>query len=50
VAALVRLVGWEMTLKEVAWRIRCSKCGKKAAVVVAVARPEPSGVPQNANY
>ena len=39
--ALARLVGWKMTLKELAPRMRCSKCGKKAAEVVAVARPRP---------
>ena len=31
------MVGWEMTLKELALRMRCSRCGKKAAEVVAVA-------------
>ena len=31
--ALARLVGWKMTLKELALRMRCSKCGKKAAEV-----------------
>jgi len=45
--ALARLVGWKMTLKELAQRMRCSKCGKKAAEVVAVARPRPHGVPKN---
>ena len=39
--ALARLVGWKMTLRELALRMRCSKCGKKAAEVVAVARPRP---------
>jgi hypothetical protein len=29
--ALARLVGWSMTLRELALRMRCSKCGKKAA-------------------
>jgi hypothetical protein len=42
--ALARLVGWSMTLKELALRMRCSRCGKKAAEVVAVARPRPRGV------
>ena len=37
--ALARLVGWKMTLSELALRMRCSQCGKKAAEVVAVARP-----------
>jgi len=35
--ALARLVGWKMTLKELALRMHCSQCGKKAAEVVAVA-------------
>jgi hypothetical protein len=41
--ALARLVGWSMTLKELALRMRCSKCGNKSAEVVAVARPRPRG-------
>jgi len=45
--ALARLVGWNMTLKELALRMRCSRCGKKAAEVIAVARPRPRGVPKN---
>ena len=45
--ALARLVGWTMTLKELALRMRCSRCGKKAAEVVAVARPRPRGIPKN---
>jgi len=36
--ALARLVGWKATLKQLAHRMRCSHCGKKAAEVVAVAR------------
>jgi hypothetical protein len=28
--ALTRLVGWKMTLEELALRMRCSKCGRKA--------------------
>ena len=43
--ALARLVGWSMTLEELARRMRCSQCGKKAAEVVAVARPRPRGWP-----
>jgi hypothetical protein len=39
--ALARLVGWSMTLGELAQRMRCSQCGKKAAQVVAVAKPSP---------
>ena len=45
--ALARLVDWSTTLKKLAARMRCSKCGKKAAEVVAVARPRPKGVPEN---
>jgi hypothetical protein len=45
--ALARLVGWKITLNELALRMRCSRCGKKAAEVVAVARPRPRGVPKN---
>jgi hypothetical protein len=41
--ALARLVGWSMTVKELALRMRCSKCEKKAARVVAVARPRQRG-------
>jgi hypothetical protein len=42
------LVGWKMTLKkELALRMRCSRCGTKAAEVVAVAKPRPRGVPKN---
>ena len=39
--ALARLVGWKMTLRELALRMRCSQCGKKAAEVIAIARPRP---------
>lgn len=45
--ALARLVGWSTTLTELAQRMRCSQCGKKAAEVVAVARPRPRGIPKN---
>jgi hypothetical protein len=45
--ALARLVGWSATLEKVAQRMRCSHCGKKAAEVVAVARPRPRGIPKN---
>jgi hypothetical protein len=34
------------TLEALAARLRRSKCGKKAAEVVAVARPRPRGVPK----
>jgi hypothetical protein len=27
--ALARLVGWKMTLRELALRMRCSRCGRK---------------------
>ena len=45
--ALARLVGWSVTFKELALRMRCSRCGKKAAEVLAVARPRPRGVLKN---
>ena len=45
--ALARLVGWKTTLKQLALRMRCSQCGKKAATVEAVARPRPRGIPKN---
>jgi hypothetical protein len=45
--ALARLVGWSTTLSALAPRLRCSKCGKKAAEVVAVAKPRPRGIPKN---
>ena len=41
--ALARLVGWKVTLKDLALQMRCSRCGDKAAEVVAVARPRPRG-------
>jgi len=41
--ALARLVGWKVTLKELALRMRCSRCGKKAAEVIPAARPKPRG-------
>ena len=45
--ALARLVRWSTTFKALAPWLRCSQCGKKAAEVVAVARPRPRGVPTN---
>jgi hypothetical protein len=45
--ALARLVGWSLTLEALAGQMRCSRCGEKAAEVVAVARPRPRGVPKN---
>lgn len=44
---LARRVGWSMTLKDLAPRLRYSQCGKKAAEVVAVAKPRPRGIPKN---
>jgi hypothetical protein len=46
-AFLVRLVGPSATLKSLAPRLRCSQCGRKAAEVVAVAKPRPRGLPKN---
>lgn len=48
--ALAKLVGWKVTLKELAPRMRCSRCNKKAAEVVAVARPRPRGLPKNPHW
>jgi hypothetical protein len=48
--ALARLVGWSTTLEALAPRLRCSKCGKKAAEAVAVAKPRPRGVPKNPSW
>jgi hypothetical protein len=45
--ALARLVGWSATLEALAPRLRCSQCGKKAAEVVAVAKPRSRGIPKN---
>ena len=45
--ALARLVPWSMTLEELAQRMCCSRCNKKAAEVVAVARSRPRGVATN---
>jgi hypothetical protein len=42
--ALARLVGWSMTLADLAPRLRCSQCGRKEAEVVAVAKPRPRGM------
>jgi hypothetical protein len=42
--ALARLVGWKVTLRDLALWMRCSRCGKKAAEVVAVAGPRPRGI------
>jgi len=46
-AVLARLVGWKITLKQLALRMRCSQCGKKAATVEVVARPRPRAIPKN---
>ena len=45
--ALARLVGWRITLKKLALRMRCSRCGRKAAEVVAVTRSRLRGVLKN---
>ena len=45
--ALARLVGWKATLEALAPRLRCSQCGKKAAEVVAVAKPRSRSIPKN---
>ena len=45
--APARLVGWKIALREFALRMRCSRCGRKAAQVVAVASPRPRGTPKN---
>jgi hypothetical protein len=42
-AFLARLAGPSATLKSLESRLRCSHCGKKAAEVVAIARPRPRG-------
>jgi hypothetical protein len=44
---LARLVGWSTTLAQLAPRLRCSRCGKRTAEILAVARPRPRGVPKN---
>jgi hypothetical protein len=41
--ALARLVGWKMTLRELALRMQCLSCGTKAAEVVAVCEAEAAG-------
>jgi len=45
--AVARLVGWQVPLKQLALRMRCSTCGRKAAEVLAVARPRPRGGMKN---
>jgi hypothetical protein len=45
--ALARVAGRSVTLEKLATRTRCSQCGKKAAEVVAVARPRQRGVTKN---
>jgi hypothetical protein len=45
--SLAQRVGWKFTLAELATRMRCLRCGKKAAAIVAVNRPRPRGVPKN---
>jgi hypothetical protein len=41
--ALAGIVGWSTQLAALA-PLRCSQCGKKAAEVVAVAKPRPRGI------
>jgi len=41
--ALARIAGRSVTLAALATRMRCSRCGKKVAEMVAVARPRPRG-------
>jgi hypothetical protein len=41
--ALAWMVGCKVPLKELALRMRCSRCGKQAAEVVAVAKHRPRG-------
>jgi hypothetical protein len=41
--ALTRIAGRSVTLAQLATRMRCSQCGRKAAEVVAVARRRPRG-------
>src|SRR5487761_1820555 len=46
--ALARLVGWSMTLENLAPRLRCSKCGAKGtATVTPVGLPRPRGFTSN---
>jgi hypothetical protein len=42
--ALARIAGRSATFAQLATQMRCSKCGKKAAEVVVVAKPRPRGV------
>jgi hypothetical protein len=44
--ALARLVGWKMTFRELALRMRCSRCGRRAAEVVAKRSQDPGSEPQ----
>jgi len=45
--SLARIVGWATTLAALGARMRCSKCGKRGAEVIAIALPRPRGVPKN---
>jgi hypothetical protein len=40
---LARLVGWEITLAELATRLRCTDCGAKDCELTAHKRPRPRG-------
>ena len=44
--ALARIAGRSVTVARLSTRMRCSRCGKKVAEVVAVARPRPRSVPK----
>jgi len=45
--SLARIAGWSATLEELAKRMRCSRCARKDAQVVAVRMPRPRGIPKN---
>jgi hypothetical protein len=47
--ALARIARCSVTLAALAQRMRCSQCAKKAAELVAVARPRPRSAPKNAH-
>ena len=40
---LAQIVGWEITLVELAKRLRCSSCGAKECELAANPRPRPRG-------
>jgi type II secretory ATPase GspE/PulE/Tfp pilus assembly ATPase PilB-like protein len=45
--SLARIAGWSATFEALTRRMRCSKCGMKAAEIVAVPVPRPRGVQKN---